>query len=351
MTNSDNDSLLSYIAVRHTVGLEDVATDALGFILNRSAPAMTALSEFLGGDGGSLPIKEANTQEFLEESGAYPDMALRATNKDLAAFVESKFWAQLTHNQPVTYWEALPTDRRTVLLFLVPQYRVDDDYLWDALVDRLRNAGHELGPKVRDKNVISAASKEDQRRLMLTSWKHLLQKLADRVEQDGDEQAVFEIAELKELARVATEGNSGDDPNAEYKWLFKDVVERLVESGWGNTDGLAAGGGFGHVCRYFRLGGAGVGIYKVDVVMKQTPDKPLLLAFFDRTGDPVSVEDVRAGLGDEIVEPLPELRGWLDTYVPIALPVRSDPYAKRDAFLAELERIARIIDPDGPTYL
>ena len=349
MTNSENDSLLSYIAVRRGVGLEDVATDALSFILNRSASARAAMSDLLADESGPLPITKAEPQAFLLSSGAYPDMKLYDTADELLAYIEAKFWAELTQNQPVTYWEALPTDRRTVLLFLVPQYRVDDDYMWDALVDRLRNAGHELGPKVRDKNVISAASKEDQRCLMLTSWKHLLQKLADRVEQDGDEQAVFEIAELKELARVATEGNSGDDPNAEYKWLFKDVVERLVESGWGETRNYVDGTGYGYYARYFWLGGAGVGIYKVDDVMKQRPGRPLLLAFFDRPDDTLSVEEVRTTLGDAIESP-PETRGWLSTCVPIVLPTGTDPYAKRDALLTELERIAKLIDPDGPTY-
>ena len=33
MTLSENDTLLSFIALRHTQGLEDVATDALSFIL------------------------------------------------------------------------------------------------------------------------------------------------------------------------------------------------------------------------------------------------------------------------------------------------------------------------------
>ena len=349
MTNSDNDRLLSYIAVRHTVGLEDVATDALGFILNRSVSARAAMADILADDSGPLPIEKADTQFFLESSGAYPDMALLAAKDDVSAFVEVKFWAELTHNQPVTYWEALPTDRRTVLLFLVPQLRVDDDYLWDRLVGRLQEAGHELSSRVRGESVISASEADGSRRLVITSWDLLLGKLAQRVKQDGDTQSEFEIAELKELARVATEGSSGDDPNAEYKWLFKDVVERLVESGWSETRNFVDGAGYGYYARYFWLGGAGVGIYKVDEVMKQTPDKPLLLAFFDRPNDTMSVEDVRAKLGDEI-ELQPKIADWLPIRVRIVLRTGTDPYAKRDALVTELERIARLIDPNGPTY-
>ena len=349
MTISDNDRLLSYIAVRHTVGLEDVATDALSFILNRSDSAKAALSEFLGDADGPLTIEKVDTQFFLESSYSYPDMALKDTANNLMAFVEAKFWADLTHNQPVTYWEALPADRGAVLLFLVPQPRVDDDYLWDELIGRLRSAGHELRPDDRGKSVISASEPNGLRRLILTSWDLLLERLEQRIKRDKDTQADFEMAELKGLARVATQGSNTDDPDAEFKWLFKDVVERLVESGWGNTDGLAAGGGYGYCSRYFRLGGAGVGIFKVDEVMKQTPDKPLLLAFFDRTDDPVGVEEVRTKLGDEI-ESRPKIAGWVSPRVPIILPSRTDPFAKRDALVSELERIAKIIDPDGPTY-
>lgn len=349
MTISDNDSLLSYIAVRRGVGLEDVATDALSFILNRSDSAKAAMSNLLADESGPLPITKAASQAFLEATGAYPDMVMWATEDDLSAYVEAKFWAELTPNQPVTYWEALPADRRTVLVFLVPQARVDDDYLWDVLVGRLRDAGHELDAATRDENVISAASIGDQRRLMLTSWEHLLELMREMVERDGDGQAGFEIEELKGLARAATEGSNSDDPDAEFKWLFKDVVERLVESGWGNTDGLAAGGGFGYCSRYFRLGGAEVAIYKIDEVMKQTPDKPILLAFYDRAGGRMSVQEVRARLGHEI-ESRSGFGGWLSTCVPIALPSRTDPYAKRDAIVTELESIAEKIDPDGPTY-
>ncbi len=349
MTTSDNDSLLSYIAVRHTVGLEDVATDALCFILSHRSPAMNALSEFLGDDSEPLPIAEAKTQAFLESAGAFPDMALYDSGGGLLAYVESKFWAELTHNQPVTYWEALPTDRRTVLLFLVPQPRVADNYLWDELIGRLRNAGHELRLDDRGKSVIFASEPGGLRHLILTSWNLLLERLEQGIKQDRDAQAEFEIAELKGLARVATQGSNTDDPDAEFKWLFKDVVDRLEESGWGNARGLYGGTGFGYYARYFRLGGVGVGIFKVDEVMKQTPDRPLLLAFYDWADNPVSVEEVRTRLGDE-VESRPKIADWVSPRVRIVLPERTDPYAKRDALVTELERIAKIIDPDGPTY-
>ena len=137
---ADNNSLLGFIAQRHAIGLEDVATDALFFILSRSTSAREALSDFLGDDRGPLPI--ARAQPWAADAfGAVPDLACYDENDNLVALIESKFWAPLTRNQPVTYWQGLPDDKPAVLLFLAPDYRVHQGSLWDELVARLRNAG------------------------------------------------------------------------------------------------------------------------------------------------------------------------------------------------------------------
>ena len=348
MTISDNDRLLSYIAVRRGVGLEDVATDALSFILNRSDSAKVALSEFLGDNDGPLPIEKVDSQFFLESSWSFPDMALWAAEDNLSAFVEAKFWADLTHNQPVTYWEALPTDRQSVLLFLVPQERVDDDYLWDALVGRLRDAGHGLGPKTRDKNLISASAAGDRRSLMLTSWKHLLQKLADKVERDNDAQAVFEIAELQALASAAVEGRR-DTSNDKLKLLLAEAVARLRESGWANTEGRTVGQGFGYYGRYLRLAGAEAWIGTVDEAIKQVPDNLLWLTFYQWEPAQTSINTVNSRLATK-AEQMPGSLSWMEVTVPISLPKVTDREATLSAIVEQLVGIAELIDPDGPTY-
>ena len=347
MTISDNDSLLSYIAVRRGVGLEDVATDALSFILNRSNSAKAALSEFLCDNDGPLPIQRVDSQFFLESPEAYPDMALWAEKDNLSGLVEAKFWAELTHNQPVTYWEALPTDRRTVLLFLVPQPRVDDDYLWDELIGRLRTAGHKLSPAVNGKSVIAASEVDGPRRLILTSWKHLLQKLADKVERDNDAQAVFEIAELRALASAAVEGRR-DTSNDKFRLLLAEAVARLRESGWANTEGRTVGQGFGYYGRYLRLAGAEAWIGTVDEVTKQTPDKQLWLSFY-ADSETVSIDTARTKIAGKD-ESWPGLLSWMRVNISIPLPKSADGKATLNAIVSQLESIAKIIDPDGPTY-
>ena len=341
-------TLLSFIAQRHTIGLEDVATDTLFFILSRSASARKALSEFLGDEHGPLPVAKAQPWE-TDAYGAIPDLACLDEDGNLVALIESKFWAPLTHHQPVTYWQGLPADKRAVLLFLAPAYRVNQGDLWSELKTKLRDAGHELGPVHCDNGLITAPSKCDQRRLMLTTWQLLLDRMAQKAEEDDDTQACFEIAELQGLAASAIKG---DRPTRDenLKHLIADAVKRLEQSGWANTKGLAAGRGPKHYGRYLRLAGAFAWLGIDYRAVKQMPGKPLWLLFM---GDydidiTVKLEEVRSSLGSPAETGLEWRDG--DVYLPIDLPAHADHDATLAAIVTELERIAGLIDPNGPTY-
>ena len=165
---TDNDSLLNHVVQRSTTGLEDAATNALSFILSRSSSAMETLTDFLGDDRGPLPIATVSPRG-ADAHGAVPDLACFDGDGGVVALIESKFWAELTAHQPVTYWQRLPDDRPAVLLFLAPEYRVDRGSLWNDLVARLRDAGYELDPVDGSEGTVTAAAKVGQRRLMLTS--------------------------------------------------------------------------------------------------------------------------------------------------------------------------------------
>lgn len=343
-------SLLSLIARGYAAGREDAATEALCFILSRSDSATRALSEFLCDNGDPLPIASFGTQFFT--AGAFPDMVCFDKDDKRVAFVESKFWASLTYGQPVTYWNALPDDRPAVLLFLAPASRmasIDEGWLWHELVERLRRAGHNLGPVEERESLVTAKSEDSQRRLMLTSWDVLLDRLAQRTETDRDRQAYFEIAELRGLAFDAIKN---DDPvrDANLKRLIADVVSQLKESGWINTDGRGAGEleGVSYV-KFFLLAGAAAGL-RIDYKAKKKMNKPLWLRFWNGSNPSLQVsgEEVRARLGS-LAEPGLE---WFprDICVPIDLPAGADCEATLKSIVAKLECIAEIIDPSGPTY-
>ena len=342
----DEGSLLSFIARRHTVGREDVATDALSFILSRSNSARRALSNLLGDDRGPLQVAAARPWG-ADALVAIPDLACYDEDDNLIALIESKFWASLTHHQPVTYWERLPVDRPAVLLFLAPDYRIDSGSLWDSLIDRLHSAGHELGPADRRESLLTASAKVGQQRLILTTWNLLLEKMALRAKDDGDVQAGFEIAELQGLATDVTAAeNPRRDEN--LKKLIADALKPVEQSGWANTDGLRVGQGFEFYGRHLRLAGASAWLGIDYKAVKQVPGKPVWLAFYNDPNASVSQEAVRSRLGD-LAEP-GFVWGSGYTCVPIALTAGADTGATLDAIVDEVERIAKLIDPDGPTY-
>ena len=342
-------TLLSFIAQRHTYGLEDVATDALAFILSRSTPAKEALSEFLGDEHGPLPIAKAQPWA-IDEHGAVPDLACLDEDGNLVVLIESKFWAPLTYHQPVTYWQGLPADQRAVLLFLAPDHRVNQGALWDELEVRLRDAGHELSHAHRDRGLINATSKDDQRRLMMTTWHLLLDKMARRAREDGDTQACFEIAELQGLAASAIEG---DKPTRDenLKQLITESVKRVEQSKWADTHGLSSGRGIDYYGRYLRLGGAFAWLGIDYKAVRQMPEKPLWLSFYGgyEVDVVVNVEEVRNRLKG-LTETGLEWRSG-EVYLPIVLPPGADRDKTLDDIVTQLEHVAELIDSNGPTYL
>ena len=341
-------TLLSFIAQRHTIGLEDVATDALFFILSRSSSAREALSEFLGDEHGPIPIAEAQPWT-IDAHGAIPDLACMDEDDNLVALIESKFWAPLTSNQPVTYWRGLPAHKRSVLLFLAPGYRLDPGSLWDELEVRLSDAGHELSPADKSDGLIAARSKHDQRRLMLTTWQLLLDRMAQRTKKDGNTQACFEIAELQGLAASAIED---DRPirDENLKQLIAESLQRVVQSKWADTSGLSVGQGYDFHGRYLRLGGAFAWLGIDYRVVRQMPEQPLWLQVTGGSEDGVCVklEEARSRLKDWDGPRL----AWRsdEVYLPIDLPAGTDRESTLNAIVTQLERIAKLIDPDGLTY-
>ena len=345
---SHESTLLSFIAQRHTMGLEDVATDALFFILSRSTSAREALSDFLQDEHGPTPIAQAQPWA-TDEHGAIPDLACLDGDGNLVALIESKFWAPLTHHQPVTYWQGLPTHRRAVLLFLAPDYRVDQGTLWDELEAKLREAGQGFGPVNKGDGLITAQSKDDQRRLTLATWRLFLERMAQRAKEGGDTQTCFEVAELQGLVASAIEG---DRPTRDenLKQLIAESVKRLEQSKWADANGLTVGQGFDYYGRYLRLAGAGAWLGIDYRAVKQMPEKPLWLCFSGDFGVDVGVklERVRS-----------KLKGWAETglewrsgevYLSIVLPAGADREKTLNAIVAHLVRIAERIDPEGPTY-
>ena len=343
---TDAQTLLGFIAQQHTIGLEDVATDALRFILSRSKVAQATLAEFLGDGHAPLPI--AGVQSWLAtEHGAVPDLACIDTGGEVVALIESKFWAPLTRHQPVTYWETLPADKPSALLFLAPDDRINQGSLWDAITDRLDRAGHELGTSHLEHNLKIAIAKDGHRRLVLASWSLLLDRIAQQVLAAGNQRAWFEIGELQGLAATAI---AGDNPRRDgnLKTLIAKTVKQVEQSGWADTSGLTVGQGYSYYVRYLRLAGADAWLGIDYKTADQMPDKPLWLSFYPSSTSRVGLDEIRSRLGDVGslgLEWRPD-----EICIPIELPAGADQEVTLSTVVSTLEHIAKLIDSQGPTY-
>ena len=245
---SDDATLMAHLIPRITNQVEDAATDALGYILNRSPASREALTDLLREGGFKMPsIARVATQ--VEEDGLRPDMEGYDESGVKRLVVESKFWAPLLSGQASEYIKMFDTDGETALLFIAPESRLET--LWAEVV---RQIGYEspdttLGPETTANGWRSAMVKCVQRRLALVSWDRLLTDMSARAA--GDDSAVADIRQLRGLTRsragvafppIRAEELSPDIARRAvgYARLVDDVVTRGIAQGWMSTENLKA---------------------------------------------------------------------------------------------------------------
>lgn len=235
----DDTTLVAYLTPKLTNQVENAATDALGFILNKSAPAREALNDLLGEGGFDMPpIVRVDTQVAYED-GSRPDMGGYDENGVKRLLVESKFWASLLPGQASGYLSQLDGCEPAALLFIAPGVRFET--LWTEIVRQI--GGDKIRPESSANGRRSAMVVGVQKRLILASWDRLLRSMADRA---GDESALSDIRQLQGLARRQNDEAflpiRGDELSPEfarravgYSNLVNDAVDRGISQNWMTT--------------------------------------------------------------------------------------------------------------------
>lgn len=96
---ADDHSLLAHLVPKLTPQVEDAATDALAYVLNRSEGCRRALVDLLSDDQFQLtPFRSAKTQ-VVPSPTARLDLVGYDERGRAALIIESKFWAQLLDGQ------------------------------------------------------------------------------------------------------------------------------------------------------------------------------------------------------------------------------------------------------------
>jgi len=89
---------------------ENVATEALAYILNSSESARKGMMKVLRNIAPDMPDLQFRTQQtegsLQTEDNIRPDMT-GYHESETRVFFENKFWAGLTENQPISYLDKL----------------------------------------------------------------------------------------------------------------------------------------------------------------------------------------------------------------------------------------------------
>lgn len=272
---------------------EDVATEALAFILDRDQAARDALIDLLRSAQPALsPTLVFSAQDA--HAGSRPDLAGRGPDGAREVFIENKFWAGLTEGQPVAYLNLLAArGAPTLLVFVVPDARAET--LWAELMRRAR-AASPVQDLPAPSGFVRLAHTGLGPHLGLTTWKKLLTSIA--LATAGDPALQSDLAQLRGLcdradaeAFVPLASTELTDQRVPTRILqFTDIAEKAVgvaiERGKLSTEGLRATHFWDGMGRYIRFGNRhGVGAwFGVDLSSWRTHGRTPLWARFGPGG-------------------------------------------------------------------
>lgn len=115
--------LLGYLTSRFVTQRENLAAEALAFILNHADRMRKAFRGLVGRTGIALPELVRFRPQRREAQGI-PDLVASDAKGADPLLVENKFSADLTESQPVLYLDRLPTEGGGALVFAVPRQRL-----------------------------------------------------------------------------------------------------------------------------------------------------------------------------------------------------------------------------------
>jgi hypothetical protein len=189
--------LFGHLASRFSTQPENLATEALAFILDRSPAMPEALRRLVGRSGIELPPLTTFRSQVGDEHGNIPDLVGVDANRAERLLIENKFWAGLTENQPAGYLQRLPAEGGAVLLFVVPSKRLP--IVWSELARSAVNRGRDLPDPEQLPGDLLFARLSSSRALAVTTWSAILDSLEAAARAADETSAAADIAQLRSL--------------------------------------------------------------------------------------------------------------------------------------------------------
>jgi hypothetical protein len=218
---------------------ENVATEALAFILDSSERGRSGLMKLLRGIAPDLPALRFRTQQT--DGSARPDM-WGLDGGTPRVFVENKFWAGLTKNQPMEYLRLLAKyPNPTVLLVVVPEARLET--VWRDFKRQLNTPDVSTSDRNSPANVVYVAAIDFGPALAtvpilaITSWANVL--FAIEAEIADEPQHRNDLLQLRALCDAADDDASAPFSSTEltnqrtpaFVLHLNLVIQRAVDLG------------------------------------------------------------------------------------------------------------------------
>jgi hypothetical protein len=189
-------SLFGTLATRFSTQPENLATESLFYILNASRTAERAFLGYVARAGVNLGDNLLFQTQSHGKDKSIPDLVgVNAANEQVLV-IESKFWASLTDNQPITYLDRLPKEKPGILLFIAPERRFPT--LWAELLERL-NRNEKPFQKSETDDGLLVVRLNAHHVMALVSWRAVLAIMEQSATAAQEMQVVSDIRQLSGL--------------------------------------------------------------------------------------------------------------------------------------------------------
>jgi len=205
--------VLAHVARRFAPSEENIATEALTWVLRRSAAAREAVVRIASAGMTGLPVELDFSGQVGEPETGRPDIVGTDDQHRERLLVEAKFAAALTEHQPAGYLRRLPPSETGVLLVVAPQARLAS--LWSELLAALPGDSPAPAPSSPLPSEAPAVETSPGHWLVLTSWRRVVQAVLDAVQSAEEHRLARDVEQLLSLteamdARTFVPVRSGD---------------------------------------------------------------------------------------------------------------------------------------------
>jgi hypothetical protein len=324
-------SLLGFLGKNFSTQTENLATEALTYILENSTAARSALTKL-----NSIIQPDINPQliyhsQVYGEDAAIPDVVGFDYNQESVQIIEAKFWAGLTDNQPVTYLNRLSDNQPSLLLFLVPHLRMES--IWGELLFRIGENGFDY-QNIKIQDNIFLAEISPTKMLAIISWDSLLNLMLIEMELQRDEAFKGDLLQLKGLCNELDNDAFFPIQSEEISPMiarrnnnFSDLVDEIIYKGiaenyFSNENGkLRTTYGPYHYGRFFKCNDFYASLVFNNIAWGDLYNTPIWLEIYGKEWrSPIHLNKVKLALSSLQIETPRRLYIVDDTpYIPIFL--------------------------------